>query len=36
VLLTPDGLDIRFRGDGLNTVIEDLRTIDQDHDRSVA
>ena len=36
VLLTPDGLDIRFRGDGLNTVIEDLRTIEQDHDRSAA
>ena len=36
VILMPDGLDIRFRGDGLNTVIEDLRTTEQDHDRSVA
>jgi len=36
VLLTPDGLDIRFRGDGLNTVIEDLSTIEQEHDRSAA
>ena len=36
VLLTPDGLDIRFRGDGLDTVIEDLRAIDQDRDRRTA
>ena len=36
VLLMPDGLDIRFRGDGLDTVIEDLRAIGQDRDRRAA
>jgi len=36
VVLMPDGLDIRFRGDGLDTVIEDLRAIDADGDRRAA
>ena len=36
VVLEPDGLDIRFRGDGLDTVIEELRAIEQDNERSAA
>jgi len=36
VLLRPDDLDIRFRGDGLDTVIEDLRAIGQNRDRRAA
>jgi site-specific DNA recombinase len=36
VALMSDGLDIQFRGDGLNTVIEDLRAIDHDHERRTA
>ena len=36
VLLQPDGLDIRFRCEGLGTVIEDLRATGQSDDRRVA
>lgn len=36
VLLQPDGLDIRFRCEGLGTVIEDLRATGRDDDRRVA
>jgi len=36
VVLKPDGLDIYFRGDGLDTVIEDLRAIGEGRDRRAA
>jgi site-specific DNA recombinase len=36
VVLEPDGLDIRIRGDGLDAVIEELRAIEQDDERSAA
>ena len=36
VVLEPGGLDIRIRGDGLDAVIEELRAIEQDDERSAA
>jgi site-specific DNA recombinase len=36
VSLKTDGLDIRFRGEGLDTVIEELRAIEHDHERKTA
>jgi len=36
VVLKPDGLDIHFRGDGLDTVVEDLRAIDEGQNRRAA
>ncbi len=36
VVLEPEGLDIRFRGDGLDTVIEELRAIEHDKERNAA
>jgi len=36
VVLMPDGLDIYFRGDGLDTVVEDLRAIDEGQNRRAA
>ena len=36
VVLEPDGLDIRFRGDGLDTVIEELRAMKQNNERNAA